>query len=142
MEAELFREIEKHTLRRDELLSKLRKQLIDFERGISSWSEIKVTLEKLRVSRRAMLRALKRSAETTELRFFGEPLTTLLEFNLWISLKDEGEQFLKLLSLAKERRSKGDKQIDDLIRYVENELASIESLEKIAKEKLDAMKNS
>ncbi len=142
MEAELFREIEKHTLRRDELLSKLRKQLIDFERGISSWSEIKVTLEKLRVSRRAMLRALKRSAETTELRVFGEPLTTLLEFNLWISLKDEREQFLKLLSLAKERRSRGDKQIGGLIQYVENELASIESLEEIAKEKLDAMKNS
>jgi len=142
VETSIFREIEKHTLRRDELLSKLRRQLTDFERGIIPYSEIRLTLEKLRVSRKAMLRALARSTEAKELRDFGEALITLLEFNLWISLKDEREQFLKLLSLAKERNSKGDRQIGGFIQYVENELTSIESLEELAKEKLETIKNS
>ncbi len=141
MESELFKEIEKHTLRRNELLGKLRRQLTDFERGASSPNEIRATLERLKVSRIAMLKALERSSNTSELRIFGRPLATLLEFNLWISLKDEREQFRKLLSLAQRRKVKGDLYVSGLVRYVMNELASIKSLEEIAKERLEALKN-
>jgi len=142
MEAGLFREVEKHTLRRDELLSRLRKQLLDFEKGYSSLNEIKKTLERLKVSRMAMLRALSRGLEVSEVRDFRESLATLLEFNLWISLSDEKEQFRKLLSLIKLRGAGNDPQASGMISYVKDELAGIELLERVARERLRMIRDS
>ncbi len=134
----LYREVEEQTLRRDELISKLRRQVDEFRRGVTTFMEVRETLQRLRRARRLLLRSLSNSKKNPQLEGeYAELVKTLLEFTLWVSINDEKELMLELRDLMV---SRGAPEPD--LKFVLNELSSVDELKDAAEGFLNSIGHS
>ncbi len=118
----IFKGVEEQTLKRDELLSKLRSQIEKLEKRRATFSEVMNTVHKLVRSRKVYMKYLSPSKSLDLGKEGEELLRTLLEFTLWVSIDDEIELLKKLQTLAKARDdvSSGDvKLIQEEIRELQ-----------------------
>ncbi|MCD6324414.1 MAG: hypothetical protein J7L55_04835 [Desulfurococcales archaeon] len=99
----IFKGVEEQTLKRDELLNKLRTQIEWLEKGRVAFPEVMNTIHKLIRTRKVFMKYLE---GTSSPRFEGEAaelMKTLLEFTLWVSIEDEIELLNRVKELAKVR---------------------------------------
>ena len=129
----LYRNVETLTLKRDKLLSKLRKQVSDLEKGRVSFEEVKETLDKLRRTRKVLFKSLEVSKASGLSAEYVEPLTTLLEFTLMVSVNDEKELLQKIRDLLS---GEGDREG---VEYVQEDLKNLEQFAIKTKEYLNAV---
>ncbi len=121
----LFKNVETITLKRDRLLRRLRKRVEDFTKGRASYDDIEGIIKEIGRLRRALIRAISNSSIGNISREFKEPISTLLEFSLLVSIEDEEELLNKLRESVKDRVEDRARRFSEMLN---NELSSLTRL--------------
>jgi len=128
--ADVFKNMEKAVLRRDELLNKLRKQVEELS-GISDYEVNKLmnTVRRLRRSRRNLIRILSNLKLNDIDESFNDLMKTLAQFTLLVAVNDEEELVKEVVSRFKEGGVSNDviKELEDDLREVSKLRSTLEA---------------
>ena len=124
----IFKGVEELTLKRDNLLRRLRRQVSEYGRGRVDVDTLEETLLRLRKARRELVKLLKEALNKVMGREYVELIVTLVEFSYLVSINDERELLLKVKALTLRKGLEGgvvDKVNEDLNEVREfSEIAS------------------
>ncbi|OYT51596.1 MAG: hypothetical protein B6U73_01620 [Desulfurococcales archaeon ex4484_204] len=124
----IFKGVEELTLKRDNLLRRLRRQVSEYGRGRVDVNTLEETLLRLRKARRELVKLLKEALNKVIGREYVELIVTLVEFSYLVSINDERELLLRVKALTLRKGLEGgvvDKVNEDLNEVREfSEIAS------------------
>ncbi len=122
--ADVFKNMEKAVLRRDELLNKLRKQIEELG-NINDYevNRLMNTVRRLRRSRRNLIKILSNLKLNDIDESFNDLVKTLAQFTLLVAVNDEEELVKEVVSRFKEGGVSS-----DVIRELEDDLREVNKL--------------